>query len=131
MKLLKALLLSATLFASANASDVMQKSMTIMSEGMNEIQSGFLNNKLAMIESGIKKVQQGNDLFRDEKLIAKYLPENKKHLTNVAVNASQRLTMDIEDLKLNLKEKAYINAANSYSDMINACSKCHSIVRSW
>ncbi len=131
MKLLKALLLSSALFVSVNASDVMQKSMAVMFEGMNEIQAGFLNNQLDMIESGIKKVEEGNNLFSDKDTIVKYLPENKKHLSNVAINASQRLSVDIADLKNNLEQKAYINAANSYSDMINACAKCHSTVRSW
>lgn len=131
MKFLKALLVSAALVVSANASDVMQKSMGIMFEGMNEIQAGFLNNQLSMIESGIKKVEEGNNLFNDKDTIAKYLPENKKHLTNVAITASQRLTFDIADLKNSLQQKAYIDAANSYSDMINACAKCHSTVRSW
>jgi hypothetical protein len=131
MKLVKLLIASTLLIASANANDVMQKSMSIMEQGMNQIQKGFLNNNLELIKSGTKLVSEGNTLFSDKKVINSYLPENKKHMTNVAVNASQRLALDVNVLELNLDNKAYINAANAYSDMLNACSSCHSIVRSW
>jgi len=52
-------------------------------------------------------------------------------MVNVAANSSQRIALDINVLELNLDNKAYVNAANAYSDMLNACSKCHSIVRQW
>jgi len=131
MKLVKLLIASTLLIASANANDVMQKSMSIMEQGMNQIQKGFLNNNLELIKSGTKLVSEGNALFSDKKVINSYLPENKKHMTNVAVNASQRLALGVNVLELNLDNKAYINAANAYSDMLNACSSCHSIVRNW
>jgi hypothetical protein len=131
MKLAK-LLISVTLFvASANANDVMQKSMSIMEKGMTQIQQGFLNNNLELIKQGTKLVKEGNSLFSDKKVIGQYLPDNKKHMVNVAENASKRISLDIDSLEDNLNNKAFINAANAYSDMLNACSSCHSIVRSW
>lgn len=115
----------------ASAQDVMQKSMSIMEKGMTEIQQGFLNNNVELIRSGTKLVREGNQLFSDEKIIAQYLPENKKHMVNVAENAAKRIDLDANVLELNLDNNAYINAANAYSDMLNACARCHSIVRSW
>ena len=50
---------------------------------------------------------------------------------NIAENASKRITLNVTELESSLKNKAYISAANSYSDMLNACSSCHSIVRNW
>jgi len=131
MKLAKLLIASTLLIASANANDVMQKSMYSMEQGMTQIQKGFLNNNLELIKSGAKLVKEGNDLFSDKKVITSYLPENKKHMANVAANASQRIALDLNVLELNLDNKAYVNAANAYSDMLNACSSCHSIVRNW
>ena len=52
-------------------------------------------------------------------------------MSNIAENASKRITLDVVELEENLKNKAFINAGNSYSDMLNACSSCHSIVRNW
>ena len=117
--------------AVANANDVMQKSMSIMEKGMTQIQQGFLNNNLQLIKDGTKLVKEGNSLFSDKKVISEYLPDNKKHMVNVAENASKRITLDISELEANLDNKAFINAANAYSDMLNACSSCHSIVRNW
>lgn len=131
MKLIKILVASSLLVVAANANDVMQKSMSIMEKGMTEIQKGFLNNNLDSIKSGVKLVKEGNELFSDKKVISSYLPENKKHLSNVAENASKRIALDINVLEVNLDNKSYVNAANAYSDMINACSSCHSIVRNW
>ncbi len=131
MKLAK-LIIAATLFVvAANANDVMQKSMSTMEKGMTQIQQGFLNNNLGLIKEGTKLVKEGNALFSDKKVIGEYLPDNKKHMVNVAENASKRISLDVNELEVNLDNKAFINAANSYSDMLNACSSCHSIVRNW
>jgi len=131
MKLAKFALACTLAFTVANAEDVMQKSMSMMEKGMTQIQQGFLNNNVELIKQGSILVKDGNALFSDKKVIAKYLPENKKHLTNVAATASERIALDINVLELNLDDKAYLNAADAYSDMLNACSRCHSIVRSW
>jgi hypothetical protein len=131
MKLTKVLIASSLLALSLSANDVMQKSMTTMEKGMIQIQQGFLNNNLGLIKDGTKLVREGSSFFSDRKVISEYLPENKKHMVNVAENASKRITLDIAELETNLDNKAYINAANAYSDMLNACSSCHSIVRSW
>ena len=131
MKLTIVLIASSLLALSLSANDVMQKSMTTMEKGMIQIQQGFLNNNLGLIKDGTKLVREGSSFFSDRKVISEYLPENKKHMVNVAENASKRITLDIAELETNLDNKAYINAANAYSDMLNACSSCHSIVRSW
>ena len=131
MKLTKLLIASSLLAVSLSANDVMQKSMSVMEKGMTQIQQGFLNNNLELIKEGTKLVKEGNTLFSDKKVIASYLPENKRHMVNVAENAAKRIDLDINVLELNLDNKSYINAANAYSDMLNACSSCHSIVRSW
>ena len=50
MKLAK-LIIAATLFVvTANANDVMQKSMSTMEKGMVQIQQGFLNNNIGLIK---------------------------------------------------------------------------------
>ena len=131
MGLKKLIIASTLLFAAANANDVMMKSMSQMENGMIEIQKGFLNNNIELINKGLKSVKEGNALFSDEKVIAQYLPENKKHLVNVAKNAAERITLSSTVLELNLEEKAYINATNAYSDMLNAWSRCHALVRNW
>jgi len=131
MKLINILTAAALTISVASAEDIMKKSMSIMEQGMTQIQQGFLHNNVELIKSGAKLVDQGNNLFSDKKVIATYLPADKKHMVNVAENAAKRITLDVSVLELNLDDKAYINAANAYSDMLNACARCHSIVRKW
>ena len=131
MKLTKLLIATALLTVSLSANDVLQNSMATMEKGMTQIQKGFLNNNLNLIKEGTKLVKEGNILFSDPKVINQYLPDNKKNMVNVAENASKRISLDITELEANLDNKAFIKAANAYSDMLNACSSCHSIVRNW
>jgi len=131
MKLVNLIAAVALSVSIASAQDVMQKSMSIMEQGMVQIQKGFLNNDIELIKSGAKLIKEGNELFSDKKVIAQYLPENKKHMVNVAENAAKRVELDVSVLELNIDDKAYINAANAYSDILNACARCHSIVRNW
>jgi tRNA uridine 5-carbamoylmethylation protein Kti12 len=131
MKLLNILTATVLTLSVASAEDVMKKSMSVMTEGMTQIQQGFLHNNLELIKSGAKLVKDGNTMFSDKKVISTYLPNEKKHMVNVAENAAKRIDLDVSILELNLEDKAYINAANAYSDILNACARCHSIVRSW
>ncbi|MFA6742060.1 MAG: hypothetical protein WCR78_11305 [Arcobacteraceae bacterium] len=131
MKLSKLIIATSLFIVCASANDVMQNSMSTMEKGMTQIQKGFLNNNLDLIKEGTKLVKEGNALFSDAKVINQYLPDNKKHMVNVAENASKRISLDITELESNLDNKAFIKATNAYSDMLNACSSCHSIVRNW
>ncbi|MBY0540836.1 MAG: hypothetical protein K2P52_05415 [Campylobacterales bacterium] len=131
MKLSKLIIAASLFIVCASANDVMQNSMSTMEKGMTQIQKGFLNNNLDLIKEGTKLVKEGNALFSDAKVINQYLPDNKKHMVNVAENASKRISLDITELESNLDNKAFIKATNAYSDMLNACSSCHSIVRNW
>lgn len=131
MKLITIMTAAILTVSVASSNDVMKKSMSIMTEGMGQIQQGFLHNNLELIQSGTKLVKDGNKMFSDKKVIAQYMPDDKKHMINVAENAAKRIDLDVSVLELNLDDKAYINAANAYSDILNACARCHSIVRSW
>ncbi len=127
-KILVAGILSVTV---ANANDVMQNSMSIMQKGIEKVQFGFINNNATMIKEGLAEVSKGNNLFSKKNVIAKYLPKDKKHMVNTAVNAAKRITADTTIIDLNLDDKAYTKAAKGYADVLNACSRCHGLIRSW
>jgi predicted CopG family antitoxin len=128
----KSLLLAAVLsVTAANASDVLKKSMDEMQSGIELVQYGFINNNADLVKQGLAKIKEGNDLFSDKRVIKKYLPRDKAHMVNIAENASKRIHLDANIIELNLDDKAYTKAAEGYSDMLNACSRCHGIVRSW
>lgn len=64
-------------------------------------------------------------------MIAKYFPKNKTHMLNVAENQAKRITLSLSVMNLNLDDKSYLNATNAYADVLNACSRCHAIIREW
>jgi cytochrome c553 len=130
-KLTKILVAGILSVSVANANDVMQKSMKIMKQGIEKVQFGFINNNAAMIKNGLAEVQEGNKLFSKKHVIAKYLPKDKVHMVNIAMNASKRIHADTTIIELNLDDKAYTKASAGYADMLNACSRCHGLVRSW
>lgn len=109
----------------------MKKSMNLMNHGMTDIQTGFMNNNLDMIKNGVVMVEEGNKLFSDLKTISKYMPDNKKHLSNTAKKHSDTIKQQINVLTGNLDKNAYLQAGKAYADMLNACSSCHAIVRNW
>jgi hypothetical protein len=131
MKLKQMLICSALVVSFGSANDIMKQSMATMQDGMIQIQQGFLNNNIQSIRSGLKLIKEGNSSFSDRKIITQYLPKDKKHMINVAENQSKRISLNATVLELNLDEKSYINATNAYADILNACSRCHSIVRGW
>jgi len=131
MKLSKILIAGILSLSIASASETLTTSMSIMQKGIEQVQYGFINNNEQMVREGLKAIQKGNTMFSDESVIKKSLPQNKKHMVNVASNASKRIAADATIIELNLDDKAYIKAAEAYSDMLNACSRCHSIIRSW
>jgi predicted CopG family antitoxin len=114
-----------------NASDIMKDSMSIMQDGIKQIQYGFINHDESLVREGLVLIKKGNDMFSDKKIIKKYLPNNKEHTVNTAMIASKRIYLDINIIEGNLDEKAYTKAAKGYGDMLNACASCHGIIRSW
>jgi len=131
MKLTKILMAGILSVSFASANDVMTKSMNIMQQGIEQVQFGFINNNEQMVRDGLVQIKKGNAMFSSESLIKASLPNNKKHMVNVAENASKRITADATIIELNLDDKAYTKAAEGYADMVNACSRCHGIIRSW
>ncbi len=127
-KILAAAVLSVTV---ASSNDIMMESMATMDNGMSMIQKGFMNNNLKLVKEGMTLVNKGNNQFSNPKLIKKYLPKDKRHMVNVAENQAKRITLDLNVLEIRLDNKAYTSAATAYSDMLNACSRCHAIVRNW
>ena len=121
-----ALLLSSSVFANEN----LNKSMALMENGMESIHQGFLNNQKILIEMGLKQVLDGNALFKGNS-IPSFLPKNKKHMVNVATKSSNRIDEEAKKLKHFLDKKEYLKASETYGRMINACTRCHSIVRYW
>lgn len=131
MKLRNLLIASIIAVTSANASDELQLSMYKMEQGMNQIQIGFIHHNKDAIKSGIKMVDDGMKIYTKGNDFKRFLPEGKKHLSNVAKNSAKNVMASLNVVDANIDNKNIKRAAQAYGDTMNACAKCHSIVRSW
>ncbi len=124
---ISAILAGATLLC---ADETMQASMSKMENGLTLIQKGFLYNNIESINLGIKDINDGNELF-GKKEMEVYLPKDKKHMTNTAQIASDKIVKSLKELKEHLDSKEYLKSHESYANVITACAACHNLVRSW
>lgn len=131
MKLVKILTFAALLSAGAVADDTLAVNMSQMENGLSNIQKGFLYNAPALIKGGVSDVQKANALFHNMDVTKKYLPKDKQHMNNIAFNASKRIDGASADLLKALDKKEYSKAHQSYSEIVNACTACHAVVRGW
>lgn len=131
MKIVKILALSALLSAGVMADDSLAQNMSQMESGLSNVQKGFLYNTPTLIKSGVSEIQKANALFHNMEDTKKYLPKDKQHMSNIAFNASKRIDTASNELVKALDKKEYSKAHKSYSDIVNACTACHAVVRGW
>ncbi|MGD9970789.1 MAG: hypothetical protein AB7S65_10065 [Sulfuricurvum sp.] len=131
MKVLKVLALTALLGGGAFASDTLAVNMSQMENGLNNIQKGFLYNTPVLIKAGVTEIQKADALFHDAEQTKGYLPKDKQHMSNVAFNAAKRIDTASTELLKALDKKEYSKAHQSYSEIVNACTACHAVVRGW
>ncbi len=115
----------------ADAEKVNAMVMINMENGLASIQKGFLYNNLDMIKSGVDQVQKENMVYHDRKVIKSILPENRKQMENLALITSKRIENAAEEMKSYLALKQMKKAHSAFSDIVNACTDCHTLVRGW
>jgi CHAD domain-containing protein len=130
MKMVKILALSALLGAGAMADDL-ANNMSQMESGLSSVQKGFLYNSPELIKTGVNDIRKADALFHDMDATKKYLPKDKQHLANIAYNAAKRIDTASNDLLKSLDQKQYTKAHQQYSEIVNACTACHAVVRGW
>ena len=131
MKMVKILALSALLSAGAMADETLVLNMSQMENGLNNVQKGFLYNAPTLIKSGVSEIHKANALFHNVDASKKYLPKDKQHMSNIAFNAAKRIDTASDELLKALNKKEYSKASQSYSEIVNACTACHAVVRGW
>lgn len=131
MKMIKVLALSALLGSGLMADQTLAATMKQMETGLNDVQKGFLYNTPDLIKNGVKEIHEANALFHNSDATKKYLPKEKQHLSNIAFNASKRIDKASADLLAALGKKQISKASQSYSELVNACTACHGVVRGW
>jgi hypothetical protein len=131
MKMIKILALSALIASGVAADDTLVQNMHQMENGLSSVQKGFLYNTPELIKSGISDIKKADALFHDVDATKNYLPKDKQHMSNIAFNAAKRIDTASNKLLKALDKKEYSKAHESYSEIVNACTACHAVVRGW
>ncbi|MDP3119783.1 MAG: hypothetical protein Q8N01_05165 [Sulfuricurvum sp.] len=116
--------------AMANTTTLLE-TMRDMENGLSNVQKGFLYNNPVLIKEGVDAIHAANALFNNMDETKRFLPREKQHLSNVALNASKRINTASTNLLKAVEKKQFSKASQSYSELVNACTACHGVVRGW
>lgn len=128
--LLTSLAFCSSLYAS-ETEKVNAIAMLSMENGLSNIQKGFLYNNIALIQSGVDIVQKENVTYHNRDVLKAILPEGKKQMENLALITSKRIDNAADEMKSYLALKQMKKAHSAFSDIVNACTDCHTLVRGW
>lgn len=128
--ILTSLALCSSLYAS-ETEKVNAIAMLSMENGLSNIQKGFLYNNIELIQSGVDIVQKENAAYHNRDVLKAILPEGKKQMENLALITSKRIDNAADEMKSYLALKQMKKAHSAFSDIVNACTDCHTLVRGW
>lgn len=131
LKLIVGLLLSISILNASDTQKINASTMIDMETGLANIQKGFLYNNVELIQSGVSQIEKGNALYHDRNIIKAILPENRKQMENLALITSKRIENATEEMKTYLALKKMKKAHSAFSDIVNACTDCHTLIRGW
>jgi len=131
VKIFLATLCVASVLQATEAAKINAMVMINMENGLANIQKGFLYNNLDLIKGGVEQVQKENAIYHDRKVIKSMLGDNKKQMENLAYITSKRIENATEEMKSYLALKQMKKAHSAFSDIVNACTDCHTLIRGW
>ncbi len=102
--------------------------MSLMTQGMNQVQAGFLYSNKEDISAGITVIENANAIFANVD-VALFIKNNNK--IQVTHNINSNLDKNIKGLKKAIAADNYSDATREYGELTANCIACHKIVRGW
>jgi len=127
MKKMILALAATSVLALANDTTV-SATMSLMTQGMNQIQAGFLYSNKKDIAGGIKVVEDANAIFSKVD-VSLFIKNNNK--IQVTHNINKNVNKHIKALKKAVAADNYSDATKEYGQLTANCIACHKIVRGW
>ena len=134
MKRFTMILASFCVVSALNASEVEKVNAMVMlnmENGLASIQKGFLYNNMKLVQDGIDQVEKENSTYDNRNAIKSFLPEGKKQMENLAFISSKRIENAAKEMKYYLSVQQPRKAFSAFSDIVNACTDCHTLIRGW
>lgn len=127
-KVLLALAVSSIVtFASASEKTI-NATMSLMTQGMNQIQTGFLYSNREDVTAGIEILENANAIFSKVD-VSTFISHNNK--VQVTKNINENLAENLASFKKAVEKKDYTEATKYYGQVTSNCIACHRIIRGW
>lgn len=114
-------------FASADEKTI-NATMSLMTQGMNQIQTGFLYSNKGDVKNGIEVLENANAIFSKVD-VTTFIKHNNK--VQVTKNINKNLADNLALFKKAIKAENYTEATKYYGKVTSNCIACHTIIRGW
>ncbi|MBN2781813.1 MAG: cytochrome C [Campylobacterales bacterium] len=124
-KVMLALVATASLSMASDAT--INATMSLMKEGMNKINNGFMYNSKEDVKAGLAVVESANDIFKTVDVKA----FTKSEKEQVARNINNNIEDHIKALRKAVEAGKYSEGITQYAKVMDDCISCHTIIRGW
>lgn len=114
-------------FASASEATI-KATMSLMTQGMNQIQTGFLYSNKDAVNNGIEILENANAIFSKVD-VTTFIKHNNK--VQVTKNINENLAENLAGFSKAIKAKDYTEATKYYGKVTSNCIACHTTIRGW
>jgi len=116
-------------FASATENgNTINATMSLMTQGMNQVQTGFLYSNRDAVKNGIEILENANAIFKKVD-VTTFIKHNNK--VQVTKNINKNLANNLEAFSKAVKAEDYTEATKYYGKVTSNCIACHRTVRGW
>jgi len=120
--------LALTAVASFSSETTITATMSLMEDGLSQVQKGFIYNSQADIIRGVETIESANSIFTHVD-VSTFIKNNSK--VQVTKNINENLTKHLSALKKDVNAKKFTDASVKYAKVLNDCVSCHTIIRGW
>jgi len=125
---------------SASSEFDLKANMMKLNVELNELQRGLIKGKQKKVEVTLESfAKDAAELLGDRDNMMKMLPKdmkNKKHKVNIAIDSARKIDVGVKNIREALANKEGVSirkrqakAQEAYLNIVNACFKCHNLVR--
>ncbi len=101
--------------------------MSLMKQGMDKINHGFMYNSKQDVKAGLSIVESANSIFASVD-VKEFMNSEKEQVTR---NINKNMSGHISDLRKAVEAGHYADATTQYSKVMSDCISCHTIIRGW
>jgi predicted transglutaminase-like cysteine proteinase len=124
-KVMVALMATASLSMASNIT--VDATMSLMKQGMDKINSGFMYNNKHDIKAGLSIIENANSIFTTVD-VKEFTHSDKVQVTK---NINKNMNDHIKKLREAVNAGKYSESTAQYAKVMSDCISCHTSIRGW